>query len=135
MSKKLNTYERIKGGAGEHLSEGEYPPDWLTGEIQRRIRDMANHHCEECGLEFEHGTNLSIQRKKGRRVIGTVHHIDWNKSNCTDDNLVYLCQACHYRIHLQGWKPGLRAPRAWARGLAYQMDVEQPTLFNLPVRK
>lgn len=141
----MNLYQRIKGGKDKHLSIGEYPPDWRTGDIQKRVRELAGHKCENCGLEFEHGTNLSIIRKNGRRVIGTVHHIDWNKSNCDLSNLVYLCQSCHYTIHLWGWKPNRKAPKKWvyegipkwimARGIFVDLPFTQPKLFDLVDRK
>jgi hypothetical protein len=127
----MNLYQRIKGGKDKHLSEGDYPPEWLTGKIQRAIRERAGHRCENCGLEFEHGTNKSIEERNGRRVIGTVHHIDWNKSNCTDENLVYLCQSCHYIIHLWGWKPGVKPPFSWVYGIPKW--VSDRGLCDLPI--
>jgi hypothetical protein len=42
-----------------------------------------------------------------------VHHIDGNKSNCSMSNLVFLCQRCHFRLHLYGWIPGKPLPLAW----------------------
>lgn len=93
----------------------DYPMLWKRGLIQARVRELANHRCEECGMEFQPGTNLAIteRNRNGHAVIGTVHHIDENKANCAMSNLVYLCQRCHYRIHLYGWQPGKPLPICW----------------------
>jgi hypothetical protein len=66
-------------------------------------------------------------------MVGTVHHIDMNKANCTPENLVFLCQSCHLRLHAHDWKPpkplpayyGGVAPK-WitARKLPYQIQLE-----------
>lgn len=81
-------------------------------------------------MAFQEGTNLavSVQKRDGHPFVGTVHHIDGNKANCSMKNLVFLCQRCHYRLHLWGWTPGRilpkrygQTPPAWitARGLPY----------------
>ena len=48
------------------------------------------------------------------RIIGcgsaidlNVHHIDYDRTHNTDDNLVTLCRACHKQIHNEGYKPCL----------------------------
>lgn len=117
------------------ITSGEYPNLWKRGLIQARVRQRANHCCEQCGMEFHEGTNLAVShlRKNGHPFIGTVHHIDGNKSNCSLNNLVYLCQRCHYRLHLYGWIPGRDLPLAWRnqppewvtrRGLPYQFNLQ-----------
>jgi hypothetical protein len=116
-------------------TSGEYPNLWKRGLIQAQVRMRANHLCEQCGMEFQPGTNLALveKRRNGHPLIGTVHHIDGNKANCGMSNLVYLCQRCHYRLHLYGWIPGKRLPRQWreeaptwirARGLEYQFNLQ-----------
>lgn len=120
---------------------GAYPHLWERGLIQTRVRERADHRCEECGMPFRSGTNLAIQaeQKGGHPIVGTVHHIDGNKSNCSSRNLVFLCQRCHYRVHLLGWVPGAMLPLAWRgvpprwvreRNLPYQENL-QPLLFNV----
>lgn len=123
------------------LTYGEYPHLWERGLIQARIRELANHRCEHCGMEFHQGTNLavSVKRRDGHPLIGTVHHVDGNKANCSYRNLVYLCQRCHYTLHLIGWIPGKPMPRQWfnrpplwvvKRGLPFTINP-QLVLFDV----
>lgn len=65
-----------------------YPIEW--GNILREaIRKRDNYCCRECGLS---------QENNGKRL--TVHHIDKNKNNCKQENLITLCKKCHARKHL-----------------------------------
>lgn len=96
----------------------DYPNLWKRGEIQKRVRERANHRCEQCGMEFEEGTNLAIteRRKDGHPMVGTCHHIDHDRSNNTMANLVYLCQRCHFNVHLKGnWNPSKPLPKRWQK--------------------
>lgn len=122
-------------------TKGTYPGLWQRGLIQARIRERANHRCEECGMPFHYGTNLALieKNRNGHAVIGTVHHINGDKANCSWSNLVFLCQRCHYRLHLFGWVPGRPLPLAWRnipprwireRGLSYQ-DNPQNVLLDV----
>ena len=115
----------------------DYPQLWRRGLIQRRIREKANHCCEECGMKFRHGTNLAVSEKNrnGRPVIGTVHHIDHNKRNCAASNLVYLCQRCHYRIHLYDWKPGKPLPPQWHGSIPAWVKERHPEIQPLYIAK
>jgi 5-methylcytosine-specific restriction endonuclease McrA len=108
-----------------------YPPEWQTGEIQARIRERAGYACEICGLQFDPVTNIALNAvdEDGRALVGHVHHLDHNPPNCADDNLIFLCQTCHIRLHGQGWKPGDEMPVGWGnepppwvlrRGLPYK---------------
>lgn len=126
-------------------TSGEYPHLWVRGLIQARVRERAGHRCEHCGMEFREGTNLAVKarRRNGHPIVGTVHHIDGNKSNCSWSNLVYLCQRCHYRLHLYGWTPGADLPLAWrnepprwitARGLSYRFNLQMVLGLNAPER-
>lgn len=69
---------------GIHNSSfGEYPNAWK--EISRKISIRDDYTCQICG------------EKNPKR--GCVHHIDYNKSNCKFDNLIYLCPKCHGRTN------------------------------------
>jgi len=92
-----------------------YPPEWQSGAIQARIRERAGYACEICGLKFDPATNLALAavNEEGRPIAGHVHHLDHHPPNCADDNLIFLCQTCHIRLHGQGWKPGDEMPISW----------------------
>jgi 5-methylcytosine-specific restriction endonuclease McrA len=66
---------------------GEYPENWDL--IARRIKYNAGFQCEHCGHPHDPEAGYAL----------TVHHLDRDKSNCADDNLVALCQRCH--LHIQ----------------------------------
>lgn len=117
-------------------TSGEYPNLWVRGLIQEKVRERAGHRCEQCGMPFHYGTNLALIEKlrNGHAVVGTVHHINGNKADCSCRNLVFLCQRCHYRLHLWGWVPGAPLPLAWrgepprwiiSRGLPYRENLQR----------
>jgi len=88
---------------------GDYPANWPA--IADRIKLRADWRCEHCEWPDDPKTGHTL----------TVHHLDGNKANCGDDNLVALCQRCH--LHIQArYIPGqlwLFGRPAWAseRGL------------------
>ena len=57
-------------------------PIKFTEEVRVRIRDRDDYTCQECG---EYGKD--------------VHHIDYNKSNNDDLNLITLCHRCHMKTN------------------------------------
>jgi hypothetical protein len=64
----------------------DYPENWH--QIALTIKHAAGWLCEHCGHPHQF---------PGRLL--TVHHINGDKANCEDNNLVALCQACH--LHWQ----------------------------------
>jgi len=79
---------------------GEGSPHWKGGisnapytfnfndELKELIRKRDNYKCQICGCpEIENEQKLSI------------HHIDYNKSNPSPDNLVSLCNSCHSKTN------------------------------------
>ena len=62
-------------------------PDEFTPYLKRKIRKRDNHECQCCGV--------NVYRSR----FGHVHHIDGNKQNCDDKNLVLVCMSCHNSIH------------------------------------
>jgi len=57
-------------------------------ELKEKIRKRDNYTCQICGINEEEHIS------KYRRVLH-VHHIDYNKKNCLEDNLISLCNSCH----------------------------------------
>ncbi len=76
-----------KGG----ITPIHYPSEF-TEELKESIRERDGHICQypECGKTEE--------ENNGRKL--SVHHVDYNKQNCADDNLISLCCVCHRKIEL-----------------------------------
>lgn len=72
-----------KGG----ISFNPYSENW-TRSLKQQIRERDNHACQIC-------------LGKGK----DVHHIDYNKKNCSEDNLITLCRKCHMKTNFgrQKW--------------------------------
>lgn len=64
----------------------EYPREF--NEAKRQVRERDNHTCQCCSrTRAEEGQELS------------VHHIDYDKCNCADDNLITLCRRCNSKAN------------------------------------
>ena len=68
----------------------EYSIDWID-ELREEIRKRDDYMCQECGIHQEEleGFNKKLD----------VHHIDYNKFNCNQDNLITLCRNCHAKTN------------------------------------
>ena len=97
---KYNIKKRTKSEA----LKGKNNPNWHGGitqigysykfnrELREQIRNRDNHICQNCGMtEKEH---LIV---RGR--ILDVHHVDYNKQNCKEDNLITVCCWCNTRAN------------------------------------
>jgi hypothetical protein len=83
---------------------GKDAPTWIDGRsfepyapefnenLKEIIRNRDNHICQNCGMtEEEHLI-----------VMGTVliiHHIDYNKQNSEENNLITVCNSCNIRAN------------------------------------
>jgi hypothetical protein len=71
------------------ISFEPYAPDF-TRILKNRIKDKFNHNCFECGFsENRLGYGLRI------------HHIDYNKKNSLENNLIPLCRSCHSKTNFK----------------------------------
>ena len=62
----------------------------FTKQLKEKIRVRDNFICQLCGVpELELNKRLDI------------HHIDHNKENCNEDNLICLCRSCHAKTKLK----------------------------------
>ena len=59
-----------------------YPQEW-NSELKRKIMERDEFKCYHCGFN--------------RDLI--VHHIDQDKLNCKENNLLTLCRSCHTKLH------------------------------------
>ena len=62
--------------------------------LKEYIRKRDNYRCQEC---FRHQDELYT--KSGRKYKLMVHHIDYDKTNNRENNLVSLCRNCHIQTN------------------------------------
>ena len=77
----------VHGGSGIPYEHRKYP--WAFYLIRKIILKRDNYTCQKCN-------------KKGN----TVHHIDYNKMNCKEKNLITLCRRCNLDVNFKKdfWK-------------------------------
>jgi hypothetical protein len=82
--------------------DGQYNrnyPEEFNIKLKRIIRNRDKYSCQECGLsEKEHLIKVGFPL--------SVHHIDYNKENCKESNLILLCNSCHSKTNFNrdNWK-------------------------------
>lgn len=64
-----------------------YPPNW-TNKLKQKIKERDNCICQNCGIIEK--ISLKLFHKKL-----TIHHIDYNKFDCKEENLITLCCKCN----------------------------------------
>jgi len=86
------------------LYSGEKCPTWIDGrsffpyptifnqQLKNKIRKRDNYTCQKCNKLEEEELDTA-----GRRL--TIHHIDYNKMNCAEENLITLCRECNSIIN------------------------------------
>jgi hypothetical protein len=70
--------------------EGSYPvvpyiPEW-TEELKQAIKDRDNNECQN---PYCNHKTLKL----------TIHHVDYNKQNCSQFNLITLCLSCNSKAN------------------------------------
>jgi hypothetical protein len=60
----------------------------FNSELKELIRKRDDYTCQKCGIKQE-----DYYRKLD------IHHIDYNKFNCFEDNLITLCQKCNSEVN------------------------------------
>lgn len=67
----------------------------FTNALKEKIRIRDKRTCQECSYP---------EKKLGYKL--DVHHIDYNKKNSIETNLVSLCRSCHIKTNLNrnNWK-------------------------------
>jgi 5-methylcytosine-specific restriction endonuclease McrA len=85
-------------------SQGANNPAWTGGasyepyavgwcqKDRDRIRARDNYECQNCGMTEEEHLAVAGQNLH-------VHHIDYNKKNCKDSNLIATCLWCNNRAN------------------------------------
>ena len=62
----------------------------FNNKFKEYIRKKFNYRCQEC---FRHQDELFY--KNGKKYSLIVHHINYNKRNNDENNLIPLCHSCH----------------------------------------
>jgi 5-methylcytosine-specific restriction endonuclease McrA len=61
-------------------------PSEFTRKLKESIRKRDNHICQICN-----------KQQKQKKL--DVHHIDYNKENCQESNLITLCRRCNLKVN------------------------------------
>lgn len=84
----------------------------FNGQLKEFIRERDGYRCQLCGVpQAEYNKKLS------------VHHIDYDKTNCLPSNLISLCNSCNGKANSnrQYWQSYFTAEEAFkAVGLEYR---------------
>jgi len=82
-----------KGGKNPNWRNGvsyePYNKEW-TRKLRQKIIQRDRKICQLCN-KTENEQNKTDSLKRGL----TVHHIDYNKKNCKENNLITLCRKCN----------------------------------------
>jgi hypothetical protein len=91
----LERKESYKGKNNPAFIDGssyKHYPQEFTESLRESIRKRDNYECQNCGMtEEEH---LIVYG----RVL-EVHHVDYNKDNCSKNNLITTCKQCNLRAN------------------------------------
>ena len=74
------------GGTGIPYENTDYPKKFYS--IREEIRFRDRYKCQVCGC-------FQLENKKQL----DVHHIDYDKQNCKENNLISLCPKCHRKTN------------------------------------
>ena len=92
-SKEIRSkYSLAKGGTGIPYEYFNYNKSIFNDQLKKFILKRDNYTCQNCGL-----TN-----KEHLVIIGqslSIHHIDYNKMNCKENNLITLCLRCNNKVN------------------------------------
>ena len=84
-----------KGKNHPNYINGNFLSDYssnFTKELKQKIRCRNNYKCQICNK------NEKKEVKETGKILG-VHHIDYNKINCKENNLISLCVSCHVKTN------------------------------------
>ena len=68
-----------------------YPKEFYDENLRKNILEDQQYKCAICGVFL---------------INPHLHHIDYNKKNCSKENLVFLCSRCHGKTNVNRtiWK-------------------------------
>ena len=68
-----------------------YPLEF-RGRLKLEIRTRDGFECQNCYI-----TEVNHKKKFGH--VLHIHHIDYNKNNCKESNLITLCKTCNVKAN------------------------------------
>jgi hypothetical protein len=82
------------------MLSGKYPTFW--GRLRNKIAERDGHKCRS-----------PLCRSTDNRIH--VHHIDFDTSNCSEENLIAVCPSCNQRARFDRglWTAILSAWNRW----------------------
>lgn len=80
-----------KGGTGIPYEHLEYNI-LFSKKLKLEIRTRDNFLCQYCGIRED------IHKQIYKQALA-IHHIDYNKKNCNDSNLITLCKICNNKAN------------------------------------
>lgn len=101
LSYQLGNHKHIyKYGKDNPLyieGKGHYNTVLWTRKLKEKIRKRDGYRCQQC---FRHQDELYYQ-PTGKKYKLNIHHIDYNKNNCDENNLISLCRTCHSQTNFK----------------------------------
>jgi|WetSurMetagenome_2_1015567.scaffolds.fasta_scaffold37234_5 hypothetical protein len=89
----------------------KYPKNWKL--LSKQVRERGGNACELCfvpngdlvcrgkyGYWFHPPSYAGKGELKTRKIVLTVHHINYDTTDNREKNLIALCQRCHLRLDL-----------------------------------
>lgn len=68
-------------------------PSNFNKNLKLKIRERDNFTCQCCGLtEEEH-------YRENKKINLTIHHINYNKEDCKENNLITVCNKCNIKAN------------------------------------
>lgn len=70
----------------------------FNNQLKEQIRKRDKYRCQQC---FRHQDELFriVKGKKLKNYKLYIHHIDYDKTNNSEDNLIPLCNNCHLQTN------------------------------------
>ncbi len=88
---RVQLFGELNGNWNNGSSFEPYPQEF-TSLLKLKIRTRDDFTCQKCNItEEEH---IIVYGK-----VLTVHHIDYNKENCKEENLITVCNECNLRVN------------------------------------
>jgi len=70
-------------------------PSAFNQKRKERVLERDGHRCVIC-----HRSDADLPRSKRYSTNLVVHHVDGDKQNCEDWNLMTLCRSCQAKLHV-----------------------------------